>query len=295
VFTQVSKEKGMSKNERLRDRIAFKIVNLFGATFKARLMDKLPLYREAFFCEGVYCYVSSMMELNRSERLYLPEVRAWLGSFKPGEVFYDIGANIGMFSLTAAKIYNGQVKTYAFEPSFSTFNSLVKNVLGNRFEDIIIPFSIALGRGQGLRSFNYTDVSSGASVHTLDTLVNQTGGEFTPAFAQQVISYSLDDLVEMFNFPVPTHVKIDVDGGELEIVEGMKKTLRKPDIKSVLVEVTESHEGGEQMRRLMGIFHEAGFERAQNIPHSGYKTYPLVSDILFTKDWSPSHGKKASN
>lgn len=285
----------MSENERLRDTIAFKIVNLFGATFKARLMDKLPLYREAFFCEGVHCYISSMMELSRSERLYLPEVRTWLESFAPGEVFYDIGANIGMFSLTVAKVHGGQVKTYAFEPSFSTFGSLAHNVIGNRFGDVIIPFSIALGRGQGLRSFNYTDVTSGASVHTLDTLINQTGGEFTPAFKQQVISYSLDDLVENFNFPVPTHVKIDVDGGELEIVEGMQKILRKPGIKSILVEVTETYEGDELVRRLMDIFRGSGFEKARSIPHSGHKTYPLVSDILFTKDWNSSHDTKTSN
>lgn len=285
----------MSVNERLRDRIAFKIVNLFGATFKARLMDKLPLYREAFFCEGVYCYISSMMELSRSERLYLPEVRAWLENFKPGEVFYDIGANIGMFSLTVAKIHHEQVKTYAFEPSFSTFASLVHNVIGNRFGDVVIPFSIALGSGQGLRSFNYTDITSGASVHTLDTLINQTGGEFTPAFKQQVISYSLDDLVGIFNFPVPTHIKIDVDGGELGIIEGMKKTIRKPEVKSILVEVTEYPEGDAQVRRIMDIFRETGFERARDIPHSGQRTYPAVSDILFTKDWSFSHDKKTAN
>lgn len=285
----------MKERERLRDIIAFKIVNLFGATFKARLMGKLPLYREALFCKGVYCYISSMMELSRSERLYLPEVHAWLESFSPGEVFYDIGANIGMFSLTVAKIHGGQVKTIAFEPSFSTFGSLVHNVIGNRFGDIIIPFSIALGRGQGLRSFNYTDITSGASVHTLDTLINQTGGEFAPAFKQQVISYSLDDLVEQFGFPVPIHIKIDVDGGEMEVIEGMQKTLGKPDVKSVLVEVTATYEDDEQVQRLIGFFRETGFERTRDIPHSRNDTYPLVSDILFTKDWNKLHGEKTSS
>lgn len=285
----------MSDKERFHDRLAFKIANMFGATFKARLMDKLPLYREAFFCEGVYCYISSSMELSRSERSYLPEVRAWLGSFAPGEVFYDIGANVGMFSLTVAKIHNGRVKTYAFEPSFSTFGSLVHNVIGNRFGEVVFPFNLALGRSQGMRSFNYTDIASGASVHTLDRLVNQTGGEFTPAFKQQVISYSLDDLVEQFGFPTPNHMKIDVDGGEMEIIEGMRKTLGKPEVKSVLVEVTETRKGDEQVRHLMSIFRDTAFERTLDIPHSRHGIYPLVSDILFTKDWKPPHGKNTSN
>ncbi len=279
----------MKENERLHDRIAFKIVNLFGATFKARLMDKLPLYREAFFCKGVFCYISSMMELSRSERLYLPEVRAWLESFAPGDVFYDIGANIGMFSLTVAKIHRGQIKAYAFEPSFSTFGSFVHNVIGNGFEDVIIPFSIALGRGQELLDFNYTDITSGASVHTLGRLVNQTGGEFTPAFKQQVISYSLDNLVDQFDFPVPTHIKIDVDGGETEIIEGMQKTLARPDVKSVLVEVTEVSKDDPSVRQIISNFEIAGFKEELRIRHPGYKNYPFVFEILFTKNWKFSH------
>lgn len=285
----------MLGKERLRDRIAFSIVNNFGATFKARLMDKLPLYREAFFCSGVYCYISSMMELSRSERLYLPEVRNWLESFSQNDIFYDIGANIGMFSLTVAKIYGGQVKTYAFEPSFSTFGSLVHNVIGNGFGNVIIPFSIALSNGLGMRSFNYTDLTTGASVHTLDTLVNQTGKEFNPVFKQQVISYSLDNLIEDFAFPVPTHIKIDVDGGELEIVEGMQKTLRKPEIKSILIEITETQKDDVQVQSLMAMFKDAGFKRTQDIPHSRHKSYPFVSDILFTKDWTLSYGKNTAN
>jgi FkbM family methyltransferase len=283
----------MPEKERLRDSIAFSIANLFQATFKARLMDKLPLYCEALFCKGIYCYISSTVELRRSERLFLPEVYAWLKSFEPGEVFYDIGANIGMFSLAVAKIHGGQVKTYAFEPSFSTFGSLVRNVIGNQFGDVIIPFSFALGRAQGMRTFNYTDIVSGASVHTLDTVVNQTGEEFKPAFKQRVISYSLDDLVEQFDFPVPAHVKIDVDGGEMEIIEGMQKILNSPNIKSVLVEVTEFRKGDEQVRHIMNIFHKAGFQSARDITHSGFKTYPLVSDTLFTKDWKPYNDKNS--
>lgn len=92
----------MPEKDRIRDVIVYKVVNIFGTTLKARLMDKLPLFNKAEFYNGVQCYVSSSRELRRSQRLFLPEVRDWLEHFKPGEVFYDIGANIGMFSLTVA-------------------------------------------------------------------------------------------------------------------------------------------------------------------------------------------------
>ena len=276
----------MSEKERFHDYLAYKIISFFGNTFKARLMDKLPLYKEAFFCKGVKCYVSSSMELSRSEREFDPKVYKWIESFTSEDVFYDIGANIGMFSLTVAKIHNKQVKVYAFEPSFSTFTSLVQNVIANRFGDVIFPFSFALGSFKGLRVFNYTDIVSGASVHTLDTVVNQTGSTFDPVFSQQVVSYSLDELVESFGLLSPTHIKIDVDGGEKEIIEVMKNILRDSTIKSVLVEVTENEKDDKQVKEIFDLFSQAGFEQTLRIEHSGFKTYPLVSDILFTKDWN---------
>jgi FkbM family methyltransferase len=279
----------MPEKERFRDYLAFKIVNIFQSTFKARLMDKLPLYKEAAFCKGVHCYISSTVELRRSEREFQPQMSAWLMNFKPGEVFYDIGANIGMFSLTVAKMHNKQVKVYAFEPSFSTFASLVRNVIANHFGDVIFPYPFALGSVQGLRNFNYTDIAAGASVHTLDTVVNQTGSEFIPAFSQQVISYSLDEMVRSFGLASPTHIKIDVDGGESEIIEGMKQILQSSVIKSVMIEITEIHQDDAQVKEILEIFRNAGFKESMRIAHGGFKTYPLVADVLFTKNWELAH------
>jgi hypothetical protein len=107
----------MPEKERFRDYLAFTIINIFQSTFKARLMDKLPLYQEATFRKGVYCYISSTVELRRSQREFEPQMSAWLENFKPGEVFYDIGANIGMFSLTVAKIIN-RLRCMPLNPPF---------------------------------------------------------------------------------------------------------------------------------------------------------------------------------
>ncbi|MCZ2127913.1 MAG: FkbM family methyltransferase [Anaerolineales bacterium] len=279
----------MAEKERWRDALAYQMINIFGPTFKARLMDKLPLYQEAAFCKGVQCYVSSVKELRRSQREFDDGMTDWLASFQAGEVFYDIGANVGMFSLTAAKIHNQQVKVYAFEPSFSTFASLIKNIAANGFGEVVFPFSFALGARGGIHSFNYTDLTPGASVHTLDSAVNQTGQTFAPAFSQKVIAYSLDELIEEHNFEAPTHVKIDVDGGEKEIVEGMKRLLAGSAVKSVMIEVTETQADDARVRELFDIFKSAGFVETKRIQHAGFKTYPFVYDILFTKDWKYPH------
>ena len=141
-----------------------------------------------------------------------------------------------------------------------------------------------------MRNFNYTDIASGASVHTLDTVVNQTGSEFTPAFSQKVISYSLDELVRSFGLASPTHIKIDVDGGEREIIEGMKQILQGSAIKSVMIEITEVSKDDDQVKEIINVFKNAGFKEALRIDHSGFKNYPLVSDVLFTKNWEITHG-----
>ena len=141
-----------------------------------------------------------------------------------------------------------------------------------------------------MRNFNYTDIASGASVHTLDTVVNQTGSEFTPAFSQKVISYSLDELVRSFGLASPTHIKIDVDGGEREIIEGMKQILQGSTIKSVMIEITEVSKDDDQVKEMINVFKNAGFTEALRIDHSGFKNYPLVSDVLFTKNWEITHG-----
>ena len=55
-----------------------------------------------------------------------PETISWLRGFKKGSVFYDVGANVGVYTLFASLI--SQVKTYSFEPSSSNFVTLVKNI-----------------------------------------------------------------------------------------------------------------------------------------------------------------------
>lgn len=276
----------MSGKERFRDYFAYKIIGNAQPTFKARLMDKLPFYNEVAFCEGVRCYVSSTRELKRSKKAFDPQASQWLKRFKTGEVFYDIGANIGMFSLAVAKMYDKQVKVFAFEPSFSTFATLVRNVIANKFDDAIFPHYIALGSKEGVRSFNYSSIFSGDAVHALDKTVSQRGDEFSPVFSQQMISFPLDELVERFSFPPPTHIKIDVDGGELEIIEGMEKTLRRQELKSVMVEVTENLENGLNYKNILKMFEEAGFEQEVRIPHVNKRDQTVISDLLFIKDWN---------
>jgi hypothetical protein len=59
-------------------------------------------------------------------------------------------------------------------------------------------------------------------------------------YRQPVMIYRLDDLVEHLGLPLPNHIKLDVDGGELAVLEGAARTLASPSLRSMLIEVSSS-------------------------------------------------------
>jgi FkbM family methyltransferase len=167
-----------------------------------------------------------------------PETVAWIeGYFKKGEVFWDIGACVGSFSLIAAKYHEGQVAVYAFEPSFLNFSQLCGNILLNQCQGVISPFNIALSNKTEVANFNYRDLVPGGACNAFGEAKSYGDNGFAPALSQKVMGYRIDDLLETFKLPPPHHIKLDVDGIELKILSGAVKTLRH--VKSILVEIDE--------------------------------------------------------
>src|SRR5262249_39850053 len=65
-------------------------------------------------------------------------------SIKPGDVFYDIGANVGAYSLIAAKNTRNRARVFAFEPSPASYVDLSRNVALNGCEESVTPLPFAL-------------------------------------------------------------------------------------------------------------------------------------------------------
>ena len=70
----------------------------------------------------------------------------WIETFLPGDVFYDVGANVGAYSLLAAKANDGAVPVVAFEPSAPTYHDLCVNIALNGCDEIVTPLPIRSGR-----------------------------------------------------------------------------------------------------------------------------------------------------
>lgn len=97
-----------------------------------------------------------------------PETVEWIETFfNEGDVFYDIGANVGAYSFVAHAITNGLCKVFAFEPSFSTSDSLCKNIILNKCTNEIFPLQISLSDDTEIKRFHYHDIAPESSMHLL--------------------------------------------------------------------------------------------------------------------------------
>ena len=160
-----------------------------------------------------------------------PDTAKWIETFSKDDVVFDVGANVGAYSLIMSKYAR---KVYAFEPSVFTFGTLVKNIYTNKASNIT-PLNIALSQSKKIGTFEYSSIDLGSSSHSFGKNIKNQ------AYRQDVLSYSMDSLIEDFGIEPPNHIKLDVDGIEFEILKSAVNTLSKDTFKSLLVEADEKN------------------------------------------------------
>jgi len=164
-----------------------------------------------------------------------PDTINWINSFEDNDVLVDIGANVGMYTIFSAGIHN--MKVYAFEPESQNFAVLNKNIAINQFQDRVIAYPIALSNETKFDKLYLSQFNTGGSCHSFGEEVDFNLIERKSPFVQGAFATTLDKLVEDGIIPVPTHIKIDVDGFEHKVIEGAKQTLANPILKSILIEI----------------------------------------------------------
>ena len=167
------------------------------------------------------------------------ETQEWIASFERGEVFFDIGANIGLFSIYAAAQPVKAHTVVAFEPSFNSLNSLCWTIHHNNLSDHVIPLNVGLSDKTGLDTFNFKRMESGTAKSVVGAPVDFRNRQFVPAATQNILVFALDDAIDHLGLPIPHHIKIDVDGIEMKVVSGAKRTLSNPRVRSIMVEAAD--------------------------------------------------------
>lgn len=183
---------------------------------------KIKLYGDSVLCE-------ILLFQNFEE-----ETRAFLKAFlRPGDVFLDVGANVGLFTLLAARHVGGSGKVHAFEPVRKTHARLIENVRLNGLTNVTchcIALSDTIGEatitvaGEGFDAWNSLGKPYMGGVVGTETVATTTLDEF-------VERHSLTGRISA--------IKIDVEGWESRVLAGANRTLSRGDAPLLIVEFTE--------------------------------------------------------
>ncbi len=133
---------------------------------------------------------------------------------KPGMVFYDLGANIGFFSLLAARLVGATGKVFSFEPDPEIAGRLRRNIARNGFRNVQV-VEAGVWSASGNINFVAADVSS--PDRGLGKIVT---GEGAPS-ARPIRCVALDEFIQ--SVPPPDAIKCDVEGAEIEVFRGAEK------------------------------------------------------------------------
>jgi FkbM family methyltransferase len=177
-----------------------------------------------------------------------PETLEWIDGLRG--VFWDVGANVGLYSIYFAKKHNA--RAYAFEPSVFNLELLARNVHRNAADVTIVP--VALSSTTRVDRMRLSSTAHAGALSSFGVEYGGDGKSLAVELQYSMLGISIDDVVKL-GIPGPDHIKIDVDGVEHEILTGAKKTLLS--VRSVLVEINERFvEQAQTARRLLA---EAGF------------------------------------
>lgn len=166
-----------------------------------------------------------------------PETLDWIDrKVQSGTVFFDIGANIGLYSLyTAAR--NPDATVYAFEPEAQNHANLCQNIFVNNFTNVT-PCAIALGPAEELSTFHISTMDAGSALHSLNAPNQLRIGGARSVFQQKVYATSLNALIGKLGMPFPHCIKLDVYGLEYEILGSASQLFSNPTLRTILLEVT---------------------------------------------------------
>lgn len=196
-----------------------------------------------------------------------PETTEWIKCVvSHGTVFFDIGACVGSYSLIADSL--GAI-VHAFEPVAVNYAQLQANSWLNNSERISA-WPVACTDTTRPLTISLSSPVPGAASHTV-----AVPGRVAPIekqITQQAIGFGLDKFIEEFQLPVPTDIKLDVDGGEIAVLEGARKALR--DVRSVMVEVSP-----DSAPSAAAILLAAGLEQTGSWPRSGNQSNHLFERI----------------
>jgi FkbM family methyltransferase len=254
---------------------AARISAMLAGELAPTVTQQTDIGRINFFCPGKIPVRRALSLLTKE-----PITIDWINTFNANAVLWDIGANVGVYSLYAAF---RKLSVVSFEPSPSNYYLLNKNIEINKLDDRISALCIAFNDHTRLDAFYMANTKPGGSLNTFAEAVDWQGKYYEASFKQSMLGFSIDDFIKQFNPPFPNHIKIDVDGAENRIIKGAKKTLADNRVKSILVELDPKRE--DYYEEVISIIENSGMEyyKKEQVRPSKKSKFVSICNYIFIR------------
>ena len=218
------------------------------------ILNKLDFiyYKKSKKFGNYYCNFIKNLNLIINEENYEKETFKFISSIEKKNindgVFIDVGSNIGLFSYFVEKNFNSQI--ISFEPDYNNL-ILSYKTLQKRNNNRIFIFPFGVSNSNAIKSFLLDDVSG--STGSLKGLVNTSQKLYELYKSKKITTYKLDELLN-YNFSCINLIKIDVEGGELDVIEGGINLIKKHS-PMIIIETDELN-----LKKINEILTEFGYQ-----------------------------------
>ena len=242
--------------------------------FKGLIFDKLQFNFKKIKIGREYIKIYSPSSiLNWRVKTYFskePETLKWIKKFKLSNkskiIFWDIGANVGLYSLYSCFTHAKDIEVVSFEPSVNNLKSLATNISINNFEDQVKICSNPLNDKVKFSKLNESSFIEGSALNSFANNFDFEGKKFDPILSYQTFGLTLDYLIDNSHLKIPNYIKIDVDGNEHLILKGLKNNLSKKEICEIMIEINENYK--EQLDSITTTMMQSNFKLADKFKAS---------------------------
>ena len=237
-----------------------KALNLNGrSTFSNEFMQLLdPKIDVAFDKQELTFRTGNGRLLWRAKSLLSEEplMITWIKSMQLDDVVLDVGANVGIYTIPIAK----KVRTvYACELDPLNIAILKENMFLNSVTENVVVLPFACGDSAKIVDVKFRDLAYGDALQLIEGGDPQNTRLGKQTHSAKVVQFSLDDIFTKLDLAQPNKIKIDVDGNELTVLQGMKDLIR--GAKEIYFEDSLSESCRELVQFLIGT----GFEKYRSV------------------------------
>jgi FkbM family methyltransferase len=193
------------------------------------------------------------------------EAERFLSMMRPGMTVFDVGANLGIYSLMAAKRIAPGGMVHAFEPTPRLVRKVRDNAGLNGFSNIVVNQAAVSDRPGTAQFFLCTDDDQSSLAAVSDSAIS-------------VQTITLDDYIAERGIPRVDLMKIDVEGAEVHAFTGSKQLLSGPDAPMIFLEINPAalEKMGSSAEALESLLRGYGYTLNPVAQHEGYRNVLAV-------------------